>query len=82
MIGGCIMSYDEFTPEYIFVDGIITRIDEINNYVKILGIVALQDEESYYLQDFVNLIESKQDELSMFIEEGFSKKLVRVLKQK
>ena len=82
MIGGCIMSYDEFTPEYIFVDGIVTRIDEINNYVKILGIVALQDEESYYLQDFVNLIESKQNELSMFIEEGFSKKLVRVLKPK
>lgn len=82
MIGGCIMSYDEFTPEYIFVDGIISRIDEINNYVKILDIVALQDEESYYLQDFVNLIESKQNELSMFIEEGFSKKLVRVLKPK
>ena len=76
------MPEKEFTPEYIFVDGIITRIDEINNYVKILGIVALQDEESYYLQDFVNLIESKQNELSMFIEEGFSKKLVRVLKQK
>lgn len=76
------MSYDEFTPEFIFVDGIVTRIDEINNYVKILGIVALQDEESYYLQDFVNLIETKQNELSAFIEEGFSKKLVRVLKQK
>lgn len=50
------MSQAEFTDEYAFVEEAHTRLIEINNFVKILKAVVFQDDDVYYLQDFVELI--------------------------
>ena len=41
------MPYDEFTPEYIFLEEIQTQVLEINNYLKILNAVLTQEDEMY-----------------------------------
>ena len=76
------MSQAEFTDEYAFVEGAHTRLLEINNFVKILKAVVFQDDDVYYLQDFVELILQKQYELSDFLEEALAKPIFPVLKQK
>ena len=48
------MSQAEFTDEYAFVEEAHTRLLEINNFVKILKAVVFQDDDVYYLQDFLN----------------------------
>ena len=76
------MSQAEFTDEYAFVEEAHTRLLEINNFVKILKAVVFQDDDVYYLQDFVDLILQKQYELSDFLEEALAKPIFPVLKQK
>ena len=76
------MSQAEFTDEYAFVEEAHTRVLEINNFVKILKAVVFQDDDVYYLQDFVELILQKQYELSDFLEEALAKPIFPVLKQK
>ncbi|HIS83224.1 hypothetical protein KID03_09650 [bacterium] len=76
------MSQAEFTDEYAFVEEAHTRLLEINNFVKILKAVVFQDDDVYYLQDFVELILQKQYELSDFLEEALAKPIFPVLKQK
>lgn len=76
------MPQPEFTDEYAFVDEAHTRLLEINNFVKILKAVVFQDDDVYYLQDFVELILQKQYELSDFLEEALAKPIFPVLKQK
>ena len=76
------MSQSEFTDEYAFVEEAHTRLLEINNFVKILKAVVFQDDDVYYLQDFVELILQKQYELSDFLEEALAKPIFPVLKQK
>ena len=76
------MSQAEFTDEYAFVEEAHTRLLEINNFVKILKAVVFQDDDVYYLQDFVELILQKQYELSDFLEEELEKPILPVLKQK
>ncbi len=76
------MSQAEFTDEYAFVEEAHTRLIEINNFVKILKAVVFQDDDVYYLQDFVELILQKQYELSDFLEEALAKPIFPVLKQK
>lgn len=76
------MPQPEFTDEYAFVEEAHTRLLEINNFVKILNAVVLQNDETYYLQDFVELILQKQYELSDFLEEALAKPIFPVLKQK
>ncbi len=76
------MPQPEFTDEYAFVDEAHTRLLEINNFVKILQAVVFQDDDVYYLQDFVELILQKQYELSDFLEEALAKPIFPVLKQK
>lgn len=76
------MSQAEFTDEYAFVEEAHTRLLEINNFVKILKAVVFQDDDVYYLQDFVELILQKQYELSDFLEEALAKPICPVLKQK
>ena len=48
------MPEKEFTPEYIFLEEIQTRVLEINNYLKILNAVLTQEDEMYYLQVFMS----------------------------
>ena len=74
------MSQAEFTDEYAFVEEAHTRLLEINNFVKILKAVVFQDDDVYYLQDFVELILQKQYELSDFLEEALAKPIFPVLK--
>ena len=76
------MSQAEFTDEYAFVEEAHTRLLEINNFVKILKAVVFQDDDVYYLQDFVELILQKQYELSDFLEEALAKPIFPVLTQK
>lgn len=76
------MSQAEFTDEYAFVEEAHTRLLEINNFVKILKAVVFQDDDAYYLQDFVELILQKQNDLSDFIEDALAKPIFPVLKQK
>lgn len=76
------MPQAEFTDEYAFVEEAHTRLIEINNFVKILKAVVFQDDDVYYLQDFVELILQKQYELSDFLEEALAKPIFPVLKQK
>lgn len=76
------MSQAEFTDEYAFVEEAHTRLLEINNFVKILKAVVFQDDDVYYLQDFVELILQKQNDLSDFIEDALAKPIFPVLKQK
>lgn len=76
------MSQAEFTDEYAFVEEAHTRLLEINNFVKILKAVIFQDDDAYYLQDFVELILQKQNDLSDFIEDALAKPIFPVLKQK
>lgn len=76
------MSEKEFTPKYIFLEEIQTRVLEINNYLKILNAVLTQEDEMYYLQDFAEFVRQKQQKLSDFIEEGLAKPVFPVLKQK
>ncbi|PWL80557.1 hypothetical protein DBY21_01410 [Candidatus Gastranaerophilales bacterium] len=76
------MPQPEFTDEYAFVEEAHTRLLEINNFVKILKAVVFQDDDVYYLQDFVELILQKQYELSDFLEEALAKPIFPVLKQK
>ena len=76
------MSQAEFTDEYAFVEEAHTRLLEINNFVKILKAVVFQDDDVYYLQDFVELILQIQYELSDFLEEALAKPIFPVLKQK
>lgn len=71
------MSQAEFTDEYAFVEEAHTRLLEINNFVKILKAVVFQDDDVYYLQDFVELILQKQYELSDFLEEALAKPIFR-----
>ncbi len=76
------MSNTEFSEEFIFIEEVHTRIEELNNYVKILCIVLQQHDEFYFLDDFVTLIFQKQQSLSDLIDESLAKPLFPALKQK
>ena len=76
------MSDSEFTQEFLFLEEVQTKIIEINNYIKILSIVLTQEDELYYLQDFIEMLLQKQQKLSDFFETGLVKPIFPVLKQK
>lgn len=76
------MPNTELTEEFIFIEEVHTRVLELNSFVKILCSVVHQEDEFYYLQDFISLILCKQSSLVDFIDEALAKPIFPVLKQK
>lgn len=64
------MHNKNISETFLIVEEIQTQLFEIKNYVKILHDTILHNDELYYLQDFIELINEKHCELFGFIDKS------------